>query len=214
MSAGASADVFGLGSNEIPTRSAGAWSSSSRGRASARVRRARPGRSTHTSGHGARCEGLNVVFDADLTMYVYTADPGTRSADALALLGSSAATTEAASSPYAVARPGDLKAGFPARRAATRRGPQLVGRQPGRGDQPGDHGVRVPHLPCLQLVAPPYRRGHDGHQVEEPACRPGVGRQPAGLSDGVREIRDLSPRARRSRAATRASKTRPLKRTL
>jgi transcriptional regulator with XRE-family HTH domain len=42
-----------------------------------------------------RYEGLDVVSDTDLTIYAYTADPGTRSADALALLGSLAATAAA-----------------------------------------------------------------------------------------------------------------------
>ena len=40
-------------------------------------------------------ERLEVVFDTDLTIFTYTADPGTRSAEALALLGSLAATTDA-----------------------------------------------------------------------------------------------------------------------
>jgi transcriptional regulator with XRE-family HTH domain len=38
-------------------------------------------------------ERLEVVFDPGLTIFTYTADPGTRSAEALALLGSLAATT-------------------------------------------------------------------------------------------------------------------------
>jgi hypothetical protein len=38
-------------------------------------------------------ERLEVVFDTDLIIFTYTADPGTRSADALGLLGSLAATT-------------------------------------------------------------------------------------------------------------------------
>ena len=42
-------------------------------------------------------ERLHVVFDTDLTIFTYTADPGTRSADALDLLGSLAATTDAQS---------------------------------------------------------------------------------------------------------------------
>jgi transcriptional regulator with XRE-family HTH domain len=42
-----------------------------------------------------RYEGLEVVFDNDLTIYAYTADPGTRSAEALALLGTLAATAAA-----------------------------------------------------------------------------------------------------------------------
>jgi hypothetical protein len=46
-----------------------------------------------------RYEGLEVVSDSDLTIYVYTADPGTRSAEMLAVLGSIAATTDAESSP-------------------------------------------------------------------------------------------------------------------
>jgi transcriptional regulator with XRE-family HTH domain len=40
-------------------------------------------------------ERLEVVFDTGLTIYTYTADPGTRSAEALVLLGSLAATTAA-----------------------------------------------------------------------------------------------------------------------
>jgi transcriptional regulator with XRE-family HTH domain len=42
-----------------------------------------------------RYEGLEVASDTDLTIYVYTADPGTRSAEMLALLGSIAATSDA-----------------------------------------------------------------------------------------------------------------------
>jgi hypothetical protein len=44
-------------------------------------------------------EGLEVASDSDLTIYVYTADPGTRSAEMLALLGSLVATTDAETSP-------------------------------------------------------------------------------------------------------------------
>jgi transcriptional regulator with XRE-family HTH domain len=42
-------------------------------------------------------ERLDVVFDTGLTIFTYTADPGTRSADALKLLGSLAATSTAES---------------------------------------------------------------------------------------------------------------------
>jgi transcriptional regulator with XRE-family HTH domain len=42
-----------------------------------------------------RYEGLDVVSDAGLTIYAYTAEPGTRSAEALDLLGTLAATTAA-----------------------------------------------------------------------------------------------------------------------
>jgi len=44
-----------------------------------------------------RYHGLQVVFDTDLTIYAYTAEPGTRSAEALALLGTLAATAAAVS---------------------------------------------------------------------------------------------------------------------
>lgn len=40
-------------------------------------------------------ERLEVVFDTGLTIFTYTAEPGTRSAEALSLLGSWAATTAA-----------------------------------------------------------------------------------------------------------------------
>jgi transcriptional regulator with XRE-family HTH domain len=42
-------------------------------------------------------ERLEVVFDTGLTIFTYTADPGSRSAEALGLLGSLAATTAAES---------------------------------------------------------------------------------------------------------------------
>jgi transcriptional regulator with XRE-family HTH domain len=42
-------------------------------------------------------ERLDVAFDTGLTIFTYTADPGTRSAAALSLLGSLAATTDAQS---------------------------------------------------------------------------------------------------------------------
>ena len=42
-----------------------------------------------------RYEGLQVASDADLTIYVYTAEPGTRSAEPLTLLGTLAATAAA-----------------------------------------------------------------------------------------------------------------------
>ena len=41
-------------------------------------------------------ERLELVFDTGLTIFTYTADPGTRSAEALGLLGSLAATSAAA----------------------------------------------------------------------------------------------------------------------
>jgi hypothetical protein len=40
-------------------------------------------------------ERLEVVFDNGLTIFTYTAEPGTRSAEALGLLGSLAATMDA-----------------------------------------------------------------------------------------------------------------------
>ncbi len=44
-------------------------------------------------------ERLEVVFDAGLTIFTYTADPGTRSAEALGLLGSLAATAAEPTAP-------------------------------------------------------------------------------------------------------------------
>ena len=41
-------------------------------------------------------ERLEVVFDTALMVFAYTAEPGTRSAEALALLGSLAATPDPA----------------------------------------------------------------------------------------------------------------------
>ncbi len=44
-------------------------------------------------------ERLEIVFDTDLIIFAYTADPGTRTADALKLLGSLAATESAPTAP-------------------------------------------------------------------------------------------------------------------
>jgi transcriptional regulator with XRE-family HTH domain len=46
-------------------------------------------------------ERLEVVFDTGLTIFTYTTDPGTRSAEALGLLGSLAATTHTETTPTA-----------------------------------------------------------------------------------------------------------------
>lgn len=46
-------------------------------------------------------ERLEVVFDTGLTIFTYTADPGTQSAEALGLLGSLAATTHTETTPTA-----------------------------------------------------------------------------------------------------------------
>jgi transcriptional regulator with XRE-family HTH domain len=47
-------------------------------------------------------ERLEIVFDTGLTIFAYTADPGTRSAEALGLLGSLAATSEVEGTPPAL----------------------------------------------------------------------------------------------------------------
>jgi hypothetical protein len=51
------------------------------------------------------------------------------------------------------------QAGLPAWGAAAGRGGDVVHREAGAGEQPGDDGVRVPHLACSQLVAAPDRGG-------------------------------------------------------
>jgi transcriptional regulator with XRE-family HTH domain len=49
----------------------------------------------HVGDMELRYDGLDVILDADLTIYAYTAEPGSRSAEALALLGTLVATTAA-----------------------------------------------------------------------------------------------------------------------
>src|SRR4051794_40578580 len=51
----------------------------------------------HVGDMELRYEGLDVASDSDLTIYAYTAEPGTRSAEALSLLGTLAATSAAES---------------------------------------------------------------------------------------------------------------------
>jgi hypothetical protein len=59
-----------------------------------------------------------VVFDTDLTIFTYTAHPGTRSADALNLLGGLAATTHAETASGALTRRHPVKPTRPADRPA------------------------------------------------------------------------------------------------
>jgi transcriptional regulator with XRE-family HTH domain len=52
------------------------------------------------TGAAAHIGRLEVVFDTGLTIFTYTADPATRSAEALSLLGTWAATTELGASEW------------------------------------------------------------------------------------------------------------------
>ena len=43
----------------------------------------------------------------------------------------------------------------------------LIDRQAGARDQPGDDRVRVPHVASLKLVSPPNGRRDGGYEVEQ-----------------------------------------------
>ena len=57
-------------------------------------------------------------------------------------------------------------------------------------DQPGDHGVRVPHLASLELVAPPHRRGRVGHEFKDALREKWVVCQPLWAVDRLLDVRD------------------------
>lgn len=70
---------------------------------------------------------------------------------------------------------GHFQASKPPGSAAPRRWAQSCRREARVGDQPGDHGVRVPHVAGPQLVAPPHG-GRDGRdEVDQSACDPRIG---------------------------------------
>ena len=64
----------------------------------------------------------------------------------------------------------DRDARVPARRPSARRRVDRPGVEPAADDQPGDQGVRVPHLARAQLVAAPDGRRHLRHQPEQTPC--------------------------------------------
>jgi len=51
----------------------------------------------------------------------------------------------------------DFEAGLPSGRSSARWRLNRRGRYAAARDHPGDHRVRVPHIPCPKLVAAPYR---------------------------------------------------------
>src|SRR6185436_9021664 len=49
------------------------------------------------------------------------------------------------------------------------------GVEPGAHEQPGDQGVRVPHLSRSELVSAPHGRGDAWHKIEQPPRYPRLG---------------------------------------
>ena len=68
-------------------------------------------------------------------------------------------------------------AGLPPGRAPVAGRLEILRRQPGGGDDPGDHRVRVPHLPGVHLVAAPHRAGCLRGELDQSPCDVRVGRQ-------------------------------------
>jgi hypothetical protein len=62
------------------------------------------------------------------------------------------------------------------------------------GQQPGDHGVGVPHLAGPELVSAPNRAGQGVHQLQEPAGDQGVVAQQLGAGHSLVAVGDRSVR--------------------
>jgi hypothetical protein len=84
-------------------------------------------------------ERLDVVFDTDLTIFTYTAELGTRTAEAPALLGSLAATSNAETTTPRTRPPRTDTRRWPSasRASVRRRSPRPAVRAAGRSRQPG-----------------------------------------------------------------------------
>ena len=104
--------------------------------------------------------------------------------------------TEVALDAASAARRDD--AGAPAWSAPAGRQPCRLDVDPAPGEQPGDDGVRVPHLTRLELVARPDGRGHGVHELENASGkRPDRRSAAAGCRRPRR--RPGSPRSRQQR---------------
>ena len=85
-----------------------------------------------------------------------------------------------------------FEACVPTGSAAMRGWPQVVRGQARSGYEPGNDGVRVPHVAGPELVTPPHGRRHGGGQVEQTAGDPRVVGELLGAPDRGPEIRDGS----------------------
>jgi len=88
------------------------------------------------------------------------------------------------------AAPSHLEAGVPTGSATARWRAKVVRRHACGADQPGGHGVRVPHLARLQLVASPHGRGDSRDEVEQPAGDQRIAGEPARPANRRAEIRN------------------------
>ena len=70
------------------------------------------------------------------------------------------------------------QAGLPSGRPSARRRVDRVHGEAGSGKQPGDYGVRVPHLTGPELVSAPDEARHGTHEIEEAVRPPWVVGQP------------------------------------
>jgi hypothetical protein len=85
---------------------------------------------------------------------------------------------------------GDDKTCAPPRSATARWRLEVAGREGCAGDQPGDHGVRIPHLARTELVASPHRNRDSRDEVEQPARGSSITGQPRRSADRLGEIRN------------------------
>jgi hypothetical protein len=86
------------------------------------------------------------------------------------------------------ASPSHLETREPPRSATARRRSEWACRQASGGDQPRDHGVRVPHFASCELVASPHWRWHGRDEIDYPVGYPRVAGKPAGRADCFDEI--------------------------
>ena len=87
-----------------------------------------------------------------------------------------------------------LNSGSPARCPPMGRKVDLLDRQAGARDQPGDDRVRVPHVARLELVSPPHGRRHGGNELEHAMRRLWIISHAHGAGDRFVDVWDRSAR--------------------
>jgi hypothetical protein len=93
-------------------------------------------------------------------------------------------------SPFFLLPARDDDPGMPARSSSTAWKPDRLDVESAAGDEPGDRGVRVPHLACAQFVAAPDGRWYLRHELEQATRAVGIVAEPLWAFDRLVDVGD------------------------
>jgi hypothetical protein len=85
---------------------------------------------------------------------------------------------------------GDDSAGMPTGSASARRQPSGTDVEAAANDDPRDDRIRVPHLPCAQLIPTPNGRRHSTNSFEDSLGEKEIVRQALRAVDGLVDVRN------------------------